>query len=120
MNLGFLDNRKRLHLIMIIILLAGLAGSVSVYLATDDTSGDSYEFKPEDSRMFRHNLEVYGGKTSVAVSDFMVWFSELWHGRQLAYTIAFITAALCILIFLAARYLVIDHDEGGHDVSHSD
>ncbi len=110
MPVNFLDNQKRLYWIMVIVLLAGLGISAVVYFNAESPDADSYEFRPEDSRMFRHNLEVYGGKISLAVSDFTVWFSELWHGRQLAYTIAFITLAVCLLIFLAARYLVIEHD----------
>ncbi len=111
-NIGL---KKKLFLLAAAVSVAGFAIAAAVYLNTDPQSSDAYEFRPEDSRMFRHNLEVYGGKISLAVSDFSVWFSDLWRGRQLAYTIAFITAGLCILILLASRYLADDHESVPHN-----
>lgn len=113
-NIGL---RKKLLLLAVAVFIVGFAVSAAVYLNTEPQSPDTYEFRPEDSRMFRHNLEVYGGKISLAVSDFSVWFSDLWRGRQLAYTIAFITAGLCVLILLSSRYLAADHESVPHDSS---
>ncbi|MDX9713973.1 MAG: hypothetical protein RBT37_00945 [Dissulfurispiraceae bacterium] len=115
MTARFFDNRKHLYWIMAAVLLAGLCCAAVVYFNTESPDTEAYEFKAEDSRMFRHNLEVYGGKISLALSDFSVWFSELWQGRQLAYTIVFITVSLCLLIFLAAHYLVMDIGVKEHD-----
>ncbi len=47
-----------------------------------------------NSKRYRHEIEVYGGKMSVLADQMERWFSSLWQGRRLAGSIAVIT--LCI------------------------
>jgi hypothetical protein len=49
-----------------------------------------------------HDLEVYGGKANVIAAQFREWFDGLWHGKQLAFTVAVITViAACAFKFFA-------------------
>ena len=64
-----------------------------------------YPIMPENSKLYRHNLEVYGGKFTVIMDDFRRWFIGLWHGKSLALIIAFTTLIISLAFFYAANYL---------------
>jgi hypothetical protein len=102
--------RTRLYLLAAVILLAGLASSALIYLtawsgqADELSGGDIYLMRPEDSKMYRHDLEVYGGKANVLMDEFMRWFAGLWHGKQLALTITCITVVITFAVFYIARH----------------
>ncbi|MGD0820381.1 MAG: hypothetical protein ABSA71_06535 [Desulfomonilia bacterium] len=110
---------KNLHaflkLISAIILLVGLGSAIYIYqTAEDDLSGvlgyeivggSVYPVMPQDSKMYRHDLELYGGKAAVFADEFSRWIVGLWHGRSLAYTIACITLIISFGFFFAANHL---------------
>ena len=87
-----------------LILLIGLGISALVYVraANDPHGGISGEFALEesmrDSKRYVHDLEVYGGKANIIAADFIRWFSGLWQGTQLAFTIAALTVVTSIAI----------------------
>ena len=41
-------------------------------------------------------------------AEFSQWFSDLWHGRQLAFTVAILCTAIAILCFFVAREMSLD------------
>jgi len=108
-----IHQKNRLYLIAAIILLIGLGSSMLIYLTGSDDSGNAlgyliingqaYPIMPEDSKMYRHDLQVYGGTYSVLADELMRWFSSLWHGQQLAYTVAVITLLISLGFFVIAR-----------------
>jgi hypothetical protein len=82
------------------ILVAGFATAIVIYFvnaAPDDASG----YRLEDSKKYVREMEIYGGKMNVLASELGNWFSGLWHGRSLAFTVAVIT----VLVALAYRVL---------------
>ena len=97
------------------ILLTGLLGAVSVSLmATDDSSdavgyefvdGKSYPILAHESKTYRHDLERFGGKAAVMADDLNRWFTGLWKGKRLAYTLAVLTTGAALTFFWAARRL---------------
>lgn len=105
----------RLYLVGISILLAGLLGGVLVYAtAADEKSeavgyqivgGDVYAISPDDSKAYRRDEELYGGKAAVLEDELNRWFASLWQGKRLAYTLASLSAAAALVCFLAAHYL---------------
>lgn len=98
--------KRRLNLIAAVILLAGLGSAAIIYLTAGN--GPESAFGPggiEDSRMYTHDLELYGGKFSVEADEFTRWFGGLWHGRSLAFPVAFMAAAASLGFFIAARRL---------------
>ena len=113
--------QKRLFLISIAVLVIGLASSAAIYVAAggDEDEGREYEIVggkiypggQERSKVYRHNLEVFGGKAAVLADDFNRWFESLWHGRTLACTVACISALVALGFFLAGRYA--QHDASG-------
>jgi hypothetical protein len=60
---------------------------------------------PENTKIYKHDLEVYGGKAAVLADDFRRWFVGLWHGKSLAFTITCITIFVSFAGFFTARHL---------------
>ena len=98
----------RLYLIASIILLTGLGSSLSIYLTADDASENVLDYGPETSKMFTHDLELYGGKANVLAHEFSHWFVGLWQGKSLAFTVACITIIVTLGFYLVARNLPFD------------
>ena len=79
------------------ILLVGFAAAAVIYAANREP--DDYEL--ERTKLYRHDLEVYGGRANVLADDFRRWFDGLWRGRNLAFTVAWIS----VLAALAYRFV---------------
>ena len=75
MNWTILNHRTWLNLISTIILLVGLGSSGLIYQSVGNDPYGPLDF--ENSKLYRHNLEVYGGKFSVIMDDFRRWFPGL-------------------------------------------
>jgi len=108
-----MNHQKRLYMIAGMILLVGLGSSLLIYLTAENdpgtalgyimVDGQAYPIMPGDSKMYRHDLQVYGGKFGVAADEFTRWFSSLWQGQTLAYTVAVIAILISLGICLVAR-----------------
>jgi hypothetical protein len=107
-----LQPRTWLNLIGAITLLVGLGSAALIYHHAANPSGASgyeaadgtiYPIMPGDSKLYRHNLEVYGGKFSVIMDDFRRWFIGLWQGKSLAVIIAATAILISWALFAAAR-----------------
>jgi hypothetical protein len=115
MNRKVADLRESLILISAIIMLVGLGSAVLIYQSAGDDSdsvlgyeiigGSAYPIRPEDSRTYRRDLELYGGKAAVIADDFSRWFVGLWHGKSLAFTVAGISFFISFVFFFAANHL---------------
>ncbi len=102
--------KKRLAVTAAVILLAGIGSAVPIYLTAGVPEESVLELSPENSKKYRHDLELYGGKANLLASDLMSWFDGLWHGRQLAYTVACISGILSFGLFFVAWQLPSDGD----------
>jgi len=104
-----------LNLMSAIILLVGLGSAIFIYQTADSDSrgvlgyqiigGSVYPIMPENTKIYRHDLEVYGGKAAVLADEFRRWFIGLWHGKSLAFTITCITIFVSFAGFFTARHL---------------
>ncbi len=94
--------QKRLYLAAAAILVVGLASALAVYVRASHREGRDLVREFEDSKRYRHDLEVYGGTMNVLADQFTRWFQGLWHGETLAYTIACITIVLSLGMALVA------------------
>ena len=109
------DLRTCLILISVIILLVGLGSAIMIYQTAGNDSnsvlgyeiigGTAYPIRPEDSKMYRHDLELYGGKAAILTDEFSRWFVGLWHGQSLAFAVAGISIFISFGIFYAAHHL---------------
>jgi len=120
MHQKILQRQKYLYLLSVIILVIGLGSAALIYQRADNTpygvlgydiaGGTIYPIMPQDSKMYRHNLEVYGGKFNVMLDDFRRWFLGLWHGKSLAFMIAGASLIISFGLFYAANYLARSAD----------
>jgi hypothetical protein len=116
MNWKILKQRACLNLISAMIIVAGLGSSILIYqMAGNDTYGASgheaddrgiYSITPENSKIYRHNLEIYGGKFAVIMDDFRRWFLGLWYGKSLAFILAGATFIISFILFYKANYVI--------------
>ena len=98
--------QTRLYLIAAVILLVGLGSAVLIYLTAQNDSDNVLDF--ENSKLYLHDLELYGGKANVLADELRNWFVRLWHGTSLAYTVACITIVISFGIFFVARHSPTD------------
>jgi hypothetical protein len=67
--------------------------------------GTLYPIMPQNAKLYRHNLELYGGKANVIMDDFRRWFTGLWQGKSLAWIIGCTTIMISFGFFYAANHL---------------
>ena len=109
------DPQTCLNLISVMILLVGLGSAVLIYRTAENDSnsvlgyeivgGQAYPIRPEDSKMYLHDLQLYSGKAGVLADEFRRWFVGLWYGKSLAFTVAYITLFISFVVFYAANHL---------------
>ena len=114
MNENLVRRRNRLNIIGAVILVVGLA--LSAWLMQSAGSGESdavaYEVvegkviavSPSDSKIYRADLERFGGKASILADEFNRWFASLWRGEKLALIIALLTIVASFTCFWKAQH----------------
>jgi len=109
--------RSRLQFIGAIILLAGFAAALLIYVTARNDEDASLGL--EDSKTYIYDLEKYGGKANVLIEELVRWFSGLWHGKSLAYTIACCSILISVGCFFVAGQLPADPESGRQDAKTS-
>lgn len=98
------ERERRLKRIAAGILGAGLLAAVVVYVLAGPEPENPLGYDPMQSKMFLHDLELYGGKANLLAAEFREWFAGLWVGRNLAFTIAVLSVAAALAIrWIASR-----------------
>ena len=80
--------QTRLYLIAAVILLVGMGSALLIYLTAGSESDSALIHEFENSKKYKHELELYGGKANVMADKLWRWFDGLWHGESLAFTVA--------------------------------
>jgi hypothetical protein len=105
--------------ITVILLAVGLSSSLLVYLTAGPVDPNPLGYDPLDTKKYLRELEVYGGKGNLLLTQFREWFGGLWHGKPLAFTLFFLTAILAFLFwFLGAQHSSGVEAEGGIEKNH--
>ncbi|HEY3276885.1 MAG TPA: hypothetical protein VGJ94_09710 [Syntrophorhabdaceae bacterium] len=96
----------------VFVLLAGLGSAVAIYQSAIDEpprvlgyeGGDesAYPVRPEDSKSYLRDLELYGGKSNVLATQFRHWAGGLFQGKSLALIVAVFSLLLSYAAFYAA------------------
>ena len=106
---------KRCYLVTAIILLIGFGTAVTVYLTATETPDNPFA-EYEQSKRFAHEVQRMGGKMAIVANDASAWFGALWHGWQLAYTIAGITLMIAMVYYVIASGIKPgEQDAGSHN-----
>jgi len=93
-----MTSQARLRFISRVLLAIGLITAVAIYILAPSSIGDPFG---DPSKRYLHDLEVYGGRANVLQDEFRRWFDSLWHGKELAGTIAYISG----FVFLVMRFI---------------
>src|ERR1700693_1976883 len=119
MKWGLLTPQARIRAGTRAILVLGFVAAVVIYLTAQPPPGNPLGYDPLDTKKYLHDLEVYGGKANVLAAEFSEWFDGLWHGKQLAFTVAVITViAACAFKFFATP-LPPDSEATGANATHT-
>ena len=94
-------SKARVRRLTVAILALGFGSSIIIYLTARPESENPLGYDPMQTKTYLHDLELYGGKANVLAAEFREWFTGLWQGRNLAFTIAVIT----VLVVLALRFI---------------
>ncbi|HKB81721.1 MAG TPA: hypothetical protein VKD04_00795 [Burkholderiales bacterium] len=85
--------QTRVRVITSAILILGLGSAIAIYIFADAPPANPLG-ELGDSKMYVHDMLLYGGKANLLGSEFAEWLGTLWHGRRLAFTVACITLLL--------------------------
>jgi hypothetical protein len=91
--------QTRFRLIIATILVLGLGSAILIYFFAEAAPTNPLGYEPAESKMFVHDMLLYGGKANLLGSEFADWLGGLWHGKRLAFTVA------CITLLLAGAFL---------------
>jgi hypothetical protein len=85
------DPQARIRAVTRAILVFGFVAAVVIYLTAQPPPTNPLGYDPLDTKKYLHDLELYGGKANVMAAEFRDWFDGLWHGKNLAFTVAALT-----------------------------
>jgi hypothetical protein len=90
--------------VSVILLTLGLGTALVIFFTAQPERVDPLVGDLLSNKKYLHELRVMGGKSNVLAAELMDGFSHLWHGRELAGTIAALTVlATLVFRFVAAR-----------------
>ena len=82
--------------------MLGLCASVLIYFTAPDEANEELE-RMRSTKMYMHEIEHFGGKMAVLFEEISQWLGSLWHGPRLALTVAWLSLASAVVLFLIAR-----------------
>jgi hypothetical protein len=103
--------RRRRLLITALLALVGLGGSAAIYLAAEDQQQNALLEGYLNSNKYHHDVAAIGGEWNVLADETWRWFTSLWHGRSLAYTVVVITFLAAGGYWCAAGWLPCGGEE---------
>jgi hypothetical protein len=113
-----MKRQTRLRLIVATILVLGFGSAILIYIFAEPAPANPLGYDPEESKMYVHNMLLFGGKANLLGSEFMEWLGGLWHGKRLAFSVACITLLLAGALLYVGAPLPPDseaHAENKHD-----
>jgi hypothetical protein len=99
----FKNLKTRRRATAITIALLGFGSALVIFLTA--SPDEPPEWDPMQSKQYLRQLEVIGGKSAVFGAELQQWFSSLWHGENLAFTVAFLTLLVVSVYLFASRPL---------------
>ncbi len=117
--------RRRLQASAVLVLVFGLCAALLLNVLAEDAPLDAagyvivngviYPAAGADSKIYRNQLERYGGKANVLLDDFNRWFAGLWQGRKLPQSVAWLSLIAALALYLVARMLPPDTPHAARD-----
>jgi len=98
---GWARRKTLIRRVTRILLAAGFTAALVAYIVARQQPENPLGYDPLQTKQYRHELEVYGGTANVLAAEFREWFTGLWYGTNLAYTIAVLTLILVLVVRFA-------------------
>jgi ABC-type dipeptide/oligopeptide/nickel transport system permease component len=105
---------RRIYLIAAAVLAAGLIACVLIiHFAPPDpdmsylTDGADLPVPKDVNRQYQFQVERIGGQEGLLAAQFNDWFTSLWQGRQLGYTVFCIAAAIALVCAFFGKVLSV-------------
>jgi hypothetical protein len=76
------------------IVTAGILLALVLYRAAQNAAPAPFDLEPTDSKAYLRQVEMMGGKANVLASSMRLWFTGLWQGTHLAFTVFWISVLL--------------------------
>jgi hypothetical protein len=112
--------QKRFRLIGVVILVAGLLAAALIDRSAAPADENSDAILSGNAKRYEYEMERMGGQSNVVAAEFREWFGSLWHGRRLAYTLAFLSIGGGLACFFIAHLLTYppppDNQTDGKDL----
>lgn len=86
------------------ILIIGICSTVFLYATATPPPEPPLGYDPFASKKYVRDLELYGGKINILAVEFRQWFDRLWRGKNLSYTIAFLTVILSYIFWFIGSH----------------
>ena len=102
----------RLRRITTGLLASGLGAATLIYFTATPPAANPLGYEPENTKRYLRQLEVVGGKANVVGTEFQRWFDGLWQGRQLAFTVAWLTLLFTAAFWFLSTRLAVGTDAG--------
>ena len=85
-------SQQKINRVSLGLFLLGLGSAGLIFiLAPPDQPDDPWRTDPLGQRRYARQMQVMGGKANLLSADFIDWFGERWHGRNLAGTVVVLT-----------------------------
>jgi hypothetical protein len=91
----------------VIILVIGLVSAALLYFLAPEDPNAAAAREIGSGRAYEYNVERIGGTAAVYTGRLNQWLDSLWHGKQLAATVAVLTVVVALLCFLLARMIAV-------------
>lgn len=103
---------RQVSRITALILVVGLGAAGVAFFTAVPPTADPLGYDPLTNKKYLLELEKFGGKANVFSAEIMDWWNGLWHGRNLAYTIAVLTVIVAWLFWFFATLPPHEEDAG--------
>ena len=95
---------RQLRFLSYAIFIIGILSSAFIYFKAHSVPQNPLGYNPLDTKKYLRDLELYGGKINVMAVEFRQWFDKLWQGKNLSYTIAFITVIISYIFWFIGSH----------------
>lgn len=95
---------RTINRLSVLLLAVGFGAALTVYIFTEADTTDSFTTQLLGTKRYQHDLRLMGGRASVVFVELQEWFLSLWHGRQLATTLAVLTVVVVPVFRFFARH----------------
>ena len=90
--------------------LVGLGSAAAIYFEAGPEPENPSGYDPRDSKTYLLRMEEIGGKANVLAVQIRQWFSGLWHGRHLAYTVGSLSIFIALAYWFVATHPLPDEE----------